>query len=120
MPGTQQIIHNGKTIYYMDFSNVALASEIRNIINESIAYIRSQPLESVLSLSNITNMSFSNEIKDLFNDFIEGNKPFIKASALIGLNGLQFIFIGLLKITHRNIKPFSSEMEAKNWLATIV
>jgi hypothetical protein len=119
MPRTQQIIHNGKSIFYMDFSNIALASEIRNIINESIMYIHSQAPESVLTLSNISSMRFSNEVKDLFNDFIEGNKPFIKASAVIGLNGLQFIFNGLLKITHRNIKTFSSEIEAKNWLAAM-
>ena len=116
MPGTQQINYKGKTIYYMDFSYVAQASEIRTIMNESIQYIRSQPPESVLSISNITGMRFSNEIKSLFNDFIRENKPFIKASAVVGLNGLQLIFNGLLKVTGRHINSFSSDTEAKEWL----
>ena len=62
-------------------------------------------------------MRFTQEIKDLFNAFIEGNKPYIKASAVYGLNGLQFIFNALLRITNRHINSFNSEIEAKDWLA---
>lgn len=116
MPGAQQILHNGQVIFYMDFSNINHTSEIKNIMNESAVYIRNQPSGSVLSLSNITGMRFTQEIKVLFNDFIKENKPYIKASAVIGLNGLQLIFTGLLKVTNRNINSFNSEIEAKEWL----
>jgi len=116
MCGPQPIIYKGRTIIYMDFSNCAHASDIRNIMHESLQYIRSQPPETVLSLSNITGMRFTQEIKDLFNEFIEGNKPYIKASAVIGLNGLQLIFNGLLKVTHRDINSFDTDIAAKEWL----
>ncbi len=120
MAGAGQIIYNGQVILYMDFSNVLQASEIKSIILESALYIRSQPTGSVLTLSNISGMRFTQEIKDLFTDFIEGNKTYIKASAVIGLNGLQLIFNGLLKVTNRHINSFNNEIEAKDWLIAVV
>lgn len=116
MSRTQQLEHKGKTIFYMDFSNAAHAAEIRDIMTESVQYIRTQPPCSVLTISNVTGMRFSNEIKELFNEFLKDNKPYIKASAVIGLNGLQLIFNGLLKITGRHINVFNSTEEAKEWL----
>ena len=120
MPGVQQINYKGHVIYFMDFSNIAKATEIRDIMHESAQYIHSQPPASVLSLSNVTGMRFTQEIKELFNTFIEGNKPYIKASAVFGLNGLQLIFNGLLRVTNRHINSFSSEIEAKDWLVSNV
>ena len=62
-------------------------------------------------------MHFSNEIKDLFSDFIKGNKPYVKASAVVGLSGLQqILYNGLMKITGRDIKSFNSLQTAKDWL----
>lgn len=116
MPRIQQIQYKEKNIFYMDFSNAATAAEIRNIINESIQYIRNQPATSVLALSNVTGMRFTQEIKEMFNAFIDGNKPFIKGSAVYGLNGLQLILNGILKVTNRHINSFNSETEAKDWL----
>ena len=118
MAGARQIIYNGQEIFYMDFSNVIHATEIKKIMFESALYIRNQPTGSVLSLSNIAGMRFTQEIKDLFNEFIEGNKPFIKASAVTGLNGLQLIFNGLLRVTHREINSFNTDTEAKEWLVS--
>ena len=118
MPGIQQINYKEKVIFYMDFSNVALASEIRKIMHESTLYIRNQSPASVLTLSNVNGMRFTQEIKDLFNEFIEGNKPYIKASAVFGLNGLQLIFNGLLRVTNRHIDSFGSEKDAKDWLVS--
>jgi hypothetical protein len=62
-------------------------------------------------------MHFNNEIKELFQNFIKGNKPYVKAGAVIGLNGLQqIIYNGLMKLTGREIKSFASFESAKDWL----
>ena len=117
MPRTQQLNHDGTEIYYMDFSNVTNLDEIKGIINESKKFIRVQPLGTVVTLTNMQGMHFSNEIKDLFNDFIKGNKPYVKAGAVVGLSGLQqIVYNGLMKMTGRDIKSFSSIDEAKVWL----
>jgi len=117
MARTQQINHNGKVIFQMDFSNLSKPEEIKNVIEESISFIRRQPKESLLTLTLINDMHFSNEIKDLFNDFIKGNKPFVKTGAVVGLSGLQnIVYNGLMKVTGRDIRSFNNELAAKDWL----
>jgi hypothetical protein len=117
MSKTQTIVHNGKTIYHMDFSNLNNPSEIQNLIKESIRFIRLQPPSSVLTLTNIQGMHFNSEIKELFNDFIKGNKPYVKAGAVVGISGMQqILYNGLMKVTGRDIKAFDKVEDAKNWL----
>ena len=118
MARTQQVIHKGKMIFQMDFSNLKNVQEINGVISESINHIRTKPLASLYCLTNISGLHFSNDIKDLFQNFVKGNKPYVKASAVVGLNGLQqIVYNGLMKITGRDIKSFSTMDEAKEWLA---
>lgn len=115
-----EVYHKGKIIYRMDFSNVNTAVEIQSIITEAAKHIRSKPANSLLTLTNIQNMHFSSEIKELFNQFMKGNKPYVKAGTVVGLNPLQsMLYNSLVKLTGRDIKSFSSEAEAKDWLAGI-
>jgi len=118
MSRTQLINHKGKVIHQIDFSNLTQVPEIKEVVNESASYIRSQPIGSVLTLTKIIDMHFSNEIRDIFDTFMKGNKPYVKGGAVVGLNGLQqIVYNGLMKITGRDIKSFSSESIAKDWLA---
>ncbi len=120
MPRTQQIFHSGKKVFHMDFTNLNNVQEIKDVINESIKYIRIQPFGSTLTLTDLNGMHFSNEIKDLFSDFIKGNKPYVKAGAVVGLSGLQqILYNGLMKITGRDIKSFSNHQSAKDWLVSL-
>jgi hypothetical protein len=117
MARTQTILFKGKQIYLMDFSNIKNSQEISTIINEATKHIRNQPLASVFTLTNLEGMHFNNEIRELFHDFIKGNKPFVKAGAVIGLSSLQqLIYNGLMKMTGRDIKSFSDIDNAKTWL----
>jgi len=117
MARTQHLSQNGIEIFHIDFSNVTNVEEIKEIINDSVKYIRSQPANSVLTLTNLEGMHFSNEIKDLFNNFIKGNKLYVKAGAVIGLSRLQqILYNGLMRITGRDIKSFNSFEIAKEWL----
>lgn len=117
MSRTQQITRKGKVIYYMDFSNLNDVEEIRAVIKEGALYIRSKPAASVLTLTSINGMHFSNEIREMFNEFISCNKPYVKAGAVVGLNGLQqIVYNGLMKMTGREIKSFGSMDSAAEWL----
>jgi len=120
MPRTQQITYKGKVIHHIDFSNLSQISEIKGVVSESAGYIRSQPKGSVLTLTIITGMHFSNEIKEIFNDFIKGNKPYVRGGAVVGLSGLQqIVYNGLMRITGREIKSFSRDTDAKEWLVEL-
>jgi hypothetical protein len=111
------INHLGKEIYFLDFSGMKDKAEIETLITEGKRIIRSKSPKSVFSLTNIEEMHFNNEIKDLFTEFIKGNKTFIKASAVLGVTGIrQIVFNGVMKITGREIRLFDSADVAKRWL----
>lgn len=117
MARTQQINYKGRDIFHMDFSNLKNVQEINGVINESVKFIRVKPPTSLYCLTNISGMHFNNEIKDVFQNFVKGNKPFVKASAVVGLSPLQqIVYNGLMKITGRDIKSFSNLDDAKEWL----
>ena len=118
MSRAQMINYNGVNIFSMDFSNLKDVNDVKKIMDESIAYIRKQPARSVIALSNLENMHFNNEIKNLFQNFINGNKSYIKVSAVIGLSGLQrFVYNSLNKLTGRDIRAFENMTDAGNYLA---
>lgn len=118
MSRAKLITHKEKSIFFMDFSDVKNPAEIRAIVDESIKFIRVQPPGSLYTLTNIKDMHFSNEIKTIFQDFIAGNKPYVKAGAVTGMNGLQqIVYNGLMKLTGRNIKSCPTVDAAKDWLA---
>jgi len=112
------INYNGKTFFFMNFSDLREVDAVKALVQESANYIRSQPEKSVLTLSNITGMHFNNEIKNVFSDFLKGNKPYIKASAVVGLGGLQrIVYNGIMKLTGREIRSFENIMVAQDWLS---
>jgi hypothetical protein len=111
------ITHQGREILYQDFSGLRTADEVNAVITESRKYFHSQPLGTAMSLANIEEMHFNNQIKDLFMNFVKENKPYMKASAIIGVTGLkQIVFNGIMKLTGRDVKSFNNEDQAKKWL----
>ena len=113
------ISHHGKNIFYMDFSGLKSEEEIKSVIEQSIRHIRSQPPKTSICLANILEMHFNNNIKDIFMDFVKGNKPYMKASAIVGVTGLkQILFNGIMKMTGRDVKSFNELNQAKEWLAS--
>ena len=119
MSKTQTITYLGKTIFFMNFSGLKTEPEIDAVIKEGKAYIRKQAAGSTLSLADITDMHFNTKIKELFRDYIKDNKPYIKASAIVGVTGLkQFIFNGVLQMSGRDVKAFNDATQAKMWLAS--
>ncbi|WP_066633571.1 SpoIIAA family protein [Labilibacter marinus] len=112
------IEHKGAKVAYLNFSGLKTIEEAEKAIQESKNYIRIQPENSVLTLSNMENMHFNSDIKNEFSTFIGGNKPYVKAGAVIGLSGLlRIIYNGVNKITGRNIKSFDTKEDALDWLS---
>ncbi len=111
------ITHKGKEIYFMNFAGMKKADEIKAVIETGKKYFHSFESRTALSLADITEMHFNSEIKDLFFEYIKSNKPFVKASAIIGVTGLkQYVFNGVTKLAGRDVKSFDNETQAKEWL----
>lgn len=117
MEKAKLISYGGKNIYFMDFSNMKSKDEIIALIAKSSSYIRSSAPNSVLTLTNISKMHFSSEIKELFTSFVSGNKPYVKAGSVVGISGIQSIlYNAIMRITGTNLKSMKSIDDAKEWL----
>jgi hypothetical protein len=111
------ILHKGKSVLYLDFTNMRDKDEIMKLEDDGADYIRKQPLNSVLTLTNMENMFFNNELKKYFEEKVRGNAPFVKAGAVIGMTGLiSIMYNAFVTVTGRNIKSFKSKEEAMDYL----
>jgi len=111
------ITYQGKEIYFMDFTGMKSAKEVRKVIDTGKLYFHKFETRTALSLADITDMHFNPEIKDLFLEYIKSNKPYIKASAILGVTGLkQFVFNSVTKFAGRDVKSLDTPQQAKDWL----
>jgi len=109
----------GKSIFYMDFTGLRDIPTIEKLIQESKDYIRVQAPKSVLTLSHIEGMHFNADIKNIFSEFISGNKEYVAFGAVVGLSGLQrIVYNGIMKLSGREIRSFETVELAKAWLVS--
>jgi hypothetical protein len=124
----QQVMHTLRTprmieykhiqIIYIDFSNIRKPEDIYSQMEIASNFIRKYPPKSLYTLTNLAGMHFNNDIFTRFTAYAKSNTPFVKGGAVIGMTGMMQIFYnGFTRMTGRDIKAFSSEIEAKEYLA---
>jgi len=119
MRSPEIITHNGKAIFYMDFTGLREVPEIEDLVKKSKDYIRTKPEKSLITLTNIQGMHFNADIKNIFSEFVSGNKTYVSHGAVVGLSGLQrIVYNGIMKITGRDIRSFETIEIAKDWLVS--
>jgi len=112
------ISYKGKSIVYLDFSNMKDKDEIMKLENDGAVYARSQPLNSVYTLTNMEGMFFNNELKKFFEETAKGNTPYVKAGAVVGMTGLiSIMYNAFVSVTGRAIKSCKTKDEALEFLA---
>lgn len=120
MEKVKVIEYKGKNIVYLDFSNgdmLGQKQEVLDLIEEAKAFIRKQAPNSLLTLTDATDLRFSMELIDTLKDLTTHNKPYVKAAAIVGVKGIQKIaYDTVMKFTKRNIPIFPSVEEAMDWL----
>lgn len=111
------IDHNGKEILHLDFSNCTV-SEVLAIVEDAKRLISKLPAGSVLTLTDVTNTHFDENVSRAMKDFVAHNKPFVKASAVVGITGLKkIIFEAVMAFSKRKLSPFQNIEDAKDWLS---
>lgn len=117
MSRVQFITHKGKKILYFDLSACKIA-EIAAVVAEAKRAVSSQPPMSVLALTNVTETELSKDSSAIIKDFTAHNKPYIKASAVVGVEGLRkVIYNAAMAFSGRQISAFATLDQAKDWLA---
>lgn len=111
------IEHRGKRIFQLDCTNASL-EEIDAVIEECARQVRTQPPESVLTLTLAGGGKFGPETINKLKELTKGNKPYVKESAVVGITGLYKVVISAVSLfSGRSFHLFDDATEAKDFLA---
>lgn len=108
--------YNGKRIITSDIDNCSM-EEFIQVLAESGALIRKEPLGSVLSLvtGGTGTPMFTDRV--MFTDFLRLNTPHIKASVVAGLPKMYRSMLQVMvEPTGREMKMVDTKEEALEWL----
>ncbi len=108
--------HKGKSILLIDFSRLTI-DEIPSVITEARRVIDQQPKQSLLTLTDLTKMHFDAEVMNALKEYAKRNKPYVKAAAVVGMEGLLVVLVqGVERSSVRAFQDFKSREEAQEWL----
>jgi hypothetical protein len=111
------ITHQEKEILFLDFSN-SKADEVLKIIDDAKRVISAKPMNSLLTLTDVTNARFDEAVNSGMKEFTAHNRPYVKAAAVVGITGLKKVIFGaVMAFSKRNIASFDDAEQAKCWLA---
>jgi hypothetical protein len=118
MERVQFIEHKGRKILHLNFADCK-PNEVLQVIGQAKSIINTQSLKSVYTLTDVTNSAFNSAVSDAMKDFVLHNKPYVVASAVVGVTGLkQIIFNAVMKLSGRKLTAFENLEAAKDWLAS--
>ena len=116
MKSYETIQYKGKQILTLNLMEITAEERIafyQGVHKE----IEQNPPKSVLILTDASNIRFTVESAAALKEFATKNTPYVKASAVVGTEGLkEVIRIAIERATLRDIKPFTSRQEALDWL----
>jgi hypothetical protein len=116
MSRVEIVSHAGKELVSIDLSGCK-SSELTPIIEEAKRVIASRPESSVLVLTNVTGTQLNKQASEIMKTFAAANKPYVKASAVVGVDGLVNIFYKAVQaFSGRNLPTFPTIDQAKEWL----
>ena len=89
MDRIEEFNRNGKNFIFINLSGLKTGEEFSNQFNLIKPVISKYNEFSLNSITNIADIRIDAEIKDLMLDFIKHNKPYIKCSVVIGMDGIK-------------------------------
>ncbi len=120
MANYEWIEKNSKKILYMNIACKSL-EELDGRIKEFRTIIDTQPKESLLTITDTQDGHFNKAMSNAINMFAEANKPYIKMTVIIGIEGLKkVIYDGVIRLTGRkNMIIKNTKEEAIEFLAAL-
>ncbi len=113
------IEHNGKKIFYQDYSNNFYNEQaVIDELKEVQAIVLGQPENSILVLSDFSNTEITANLMPILNSASNKTQSRIIKTAVLGITGVKRTLADLLsRITGQKLMYFETEQEAKEWLA---
>ncbi len=112
------IEHNGKKIFYQDFSkNFYNSAAVKTELAEVQKVVMSQPQNSALVLSDFRDTNVGSDLLSAMNAASAATKAHVRKTAVLGVTGMKRKLADLLTaITGQPLKYFDDIDAAKNWL----
>jgi hypothetical protein len=111
------IMHRGKRVLSIDYSHCDVV-RLKAVSEEMHRVIAREPLNSVLTLTEVTGTTFDQESVEFLKSKVAANAPYVKRAAIFGISGLQRLIYDAVRLfTRRSIPHFDSRAEALDYLA---
>jgi hypothetical protein len=108
--------HENARIAILDYSG-ARGDVLRQRLEAAQRFIHAAPEDSLLILLRVRDVEFSRASNALIVENLRANSPYIRATAVVGLDYLaKMVSIGA-RLTGRRLVAFEDEREALDWLA---
>ncbi len=102
----------GKNFVYYDLSDFKTNDEFLEFTKIARERITKYAEHSLLTITNVKDVKFDSETKNIVADWMEHNKPYAKFGAVIGFDGIKKIMVNaILKLCGRKNMTFSSSKE---------
>ena len=107
---------HGKQIFFIDFRGCS-AAEALVTIADARAKIARCPPASVLTLTDITDGAYDQQVTEALKELAKANKPHVKASAVVGVTGLRKVIYSMITMfSKRQMQLFPDLDSARKWL----
>ena len=113
------IEYKGKKIFYQDFSkHFYNSAAVKAELAEVQKIVTSEPLNSVLVLSDMRDTSIGSDLLPAMNAASAATKNHVRKTAVLGVTGMKRKLADLLTVlTGQPLKYFDDMESAKIWLA---
>lgn len=110
--------YESKSIVLVDLSKLKPDETIK-ILPEAQKIISKMGEKSALILTDVTGANYNREVADGIKEFVKNNSPYVKASAVVGVEGISDVLLQtVIFLSRREIKSFNNRVDATNWLLT--
>ena len=110
--------HRGQQVLLVDVTNCTTAEmiELGRLVP---SYVATEPLGSVLLLADFTGSKFDKSTVETLKQAAVYDRPHIKRSAWVGMEGMPKVFYDNLKaFSQRDLPTFETREEALDWLVS--
>jgi hypothetical protein len=106
----------GKKVLFINYANCD-AAMMKEVAGEGHRVLALEPLNSVLTLNDVTGATFDQEAVAFLKSMVAANAPYVRRGAVIGISGLQsLIYEAVQAFSKRKLPQFSNREQALSWL----
>ncbi|MBV9110840.1 MAG: hypothetical protein JO306_15625 [Gemmatimonadetes bacterium] len=117
MERTRFLDHRGKRILLLDYSAMRDPDEAVREIRHSMDVVATQPAGSLLVLTNVQDARYNTAVLQALKELAAHNAPYVRHSAIIGMNGLHRIaYTAVQMFSRRKIHVADGQEQALDWL----